>query len=295
VLSAAAGVVCFSGTAVATRAAAPAFGAPTLTSARIAIAATLAIPTLVAIGPPRLPPRRLLGPLLTMGVGLAVGFPLLLAVAVERVPASHAAVVLGIAPAATAAVAAVRTRRRAPARFWGACAAGLVITLAFAVAQGGGTPRPADLWVAASVLSVAVGYVEGGRIAREVGGTRALCWALLLLAPLAAAGLAVADHGAADKTRDAWLGLAYAGVFSMFIGSVLWYRGLASGGVARIGQLNLAQPLLAIAWSGLLLHERVGWTVPVTAVAILATLVVSLRATGGEPVRGSPSTQGGLT
>jgi drug/metabolite transporter (DMT)-like permease len=44
----------------------------------------------------------------------------------------------------------------------------------------------------------------------------------------------------------------------MFLGFFAWYRGLALGGVARVSQLQLAQPLLALGWCALLLGEPVG-------------------------------------
>jgi drug/metabolite transporter (DMT)-like permease len=284
VASAGAGVLCFSGTAVATRAAAPALGSVTLTFARIVIAAALSLVALRTLGPPWLPDPRRLPSLLVMGAGLAVGFPLLLAVAVERVPASHAAVVLGIAPAATACVSALRTGERLPARFWAGCATGFATVVAFAVWRGGGTLRLADLWLLAAVLSVAIGYVEGGSLAREVGGTRSLAWAMLVLAPVAAAALSISMtlDTPTEVPAGAWLGAAYAGTFSMFVGSVLWYRGLAAGGVARLGQLNLAQPLLAIGWSALLLGEHIDWSLPATALAVLACLTICLRVPESE-------------
>ena len=123
---------------------------------------------------------------------------------------------------------------------------------------------PADLWLAAAVLSCAVGYVEGAQIAREIGAIPALSWAMILLAPPAAVVLTVLApwHALASISVAAWTGFGYAGVMSMYVGSLAWYRGLAIGGTARIGQLNLAQPLLAITWSALLLSEQIDWPVP---------------------------------
>ncbi|WP_064745168.1 DMT family transporter [Pseudonocardia acaciae] len=276
----AAGVLCFSGTAPATRVAAGVFGADVLTYGRIVIAAVLGLATLLVTGRLGWPGRELVPSLLVTGVGLAVGFPLFLALAVERVPAYHGAVVIGLAPAATAVLSALRTGERPPARFWLACAVGFAAVVAFALVQGGGGPSAADGWLVASILSVAVGYVEGGRVARRLGGTRTLCWAMILLAPAAAVLLAVA---ASTRTfgaipARAWVGFGYAGVASMFVGSVLWYLGLAAGGTARVGQLNLAQPFLAIAWSALLLGERITWSVPVTAAVVLGCMGVCLNA-----------------
>ena len=41
----------------------------------------------------------------------------------------------------------------------------------------------------------------------------------------------------------------------MFLGFFAWYAGLARGGVARIGQVQLSQPLLTVLWSALFLGE----------------------------------------
>jgi drug/metabolite transporter (DMT)-like permease len=276
----AAGVLCFSGTAPATRVAAPALGPETLTFARIVIAALLAAAVLSRKRDAPRPGRADLPSLAVMGLGLAIGFPLLLAVAVERVPAAHGAVVIGVVPAATAALSVLRTHERPPARFWLGCAAGLTAVLAFAAAEGGGSLQPADLWLLAAVASCAIGYVEGARQAQRTGAVPALCWAMLLLAPAALVGLGIslAGRSPAHVGADAWAGLLWAGVMSMFLGSLAWYRGLATGGIARIGQLNLLQPLLAITWSALILREHISGAVGLTAIAVLATMAVCVTA-----------------
>jgi drug/metabolite transporter (DMT)-like permease len=283
------GVLCFSGTAPATRVAAPAFGPETLTFARIVIAALLAAGALTLMRDTARPARADLPALARMGLGLAVGFPLLLAVAVERVPAAHGAVVVGLVPAATAMLSVLLTGERPPPLFWIGCAAGLAAVVSFAISQGGGSLRSADLWLLAAVASCAVGYVEGGRLAHRIGAVPSLCWAVILLAPAALIGLTISISSRSFEHLDAgaWTGLVYAGVTSMFLGSIAWYRGLAAGGIARIGQLNLLQPLLAIAWSALLLKEHIGAAVPLTALAVLAsmTLCVKARDPAADPDR----------
>jgi drug/metabolite transporter (DMT)-like permease len=279
-------VLCFSGTAPATRVAAPAFGADVLTWSRIVIAAGLGAVTLVATGRLRRPGRAWLPGLLTAGLGQAVGYPLFLGLAVERVPAYHGAVVVGLTPAATAVLAVVRGGERPRLRFWLACGTGFCAVLVFALVQGGGTLRAADGWLVAAVLSAAIGYVEGARVSRAIGAVSTLCWMMLLLAPVAAVALAmlVPTHGFAALTPAAWVGFGYAGVVSMFLGSVLWYRALAVGGTGRIGQLNLVQPFLAITWSVLLLSEHLTWVVPITAAVVLACMAVCLTS-GARPDR----------
>ena len=274
------GVLCFSGTAPATRVAAPAFGPETLTFARIVIAAALGLAALALMRDPPRPARADLPALARMGLGLAVGFPLLLAIAVERVPAAHGAVVIGLVPAATAVVSVMLTSQRPPALFWIGCGGGLAAVAAFAMSQGGGSLQAADLWLAGAVISCAVGYVEGARLAQRTGAIPALCWAMIVLAPMALIGLAISIAGRSfdHLAPGAWAGLLYAGVVSMFVGSIAWYRGLAAGGIARIGQLNLLQPLLAISWSALILKERITAAMPLTAVAVLAAMGLCLKA-----------------
>nr|WP_052477874.1 DMT family transporter [Kibdelosporangium sp. MJ126-NF4]CEL14641.1 Permease of the drug/metabolite transporter (DMT) superfamily [Kibdelosporangium sp. MJ126-NF4]CTQ96730.1 Permease of the drug/metabolite transporter (DMT) superfamily [Kibdelosporangium sp. MJ126-NF4] len=273
------GVVCFSGTPPATRVAAPVFGAATLTLSRVLVAAILGVITLLVSRRLRWPGRRYVPGLLVMGLGLAGGYPLFLALAVQRVPASHSAVVIGLVPAATGVLAAIRIGERQRARFWAACLIGFAAVLTFALTQGGGKLDAADLWLVAAVLSCGIGYVEGAKVARDIGAVPTLCWAMILLAPAAAIALVAAAPlpPASSVPAGAWIGFGYACLVSMFVGSVLWYRGLAAGGTARIGQLNLAQPFLAIAWSGLLLHERITWAVAVTAAVIVVCMTVCVR------------------
>ena len=58
-------------------------------------------------------------------------------------------------------------------------------------------------------------------------------------------------------STEAWIGLAYVSLFSMFIGFVFWYKGLAQGGTATVGQLQLLQPFFGLALASWLLHEKV--------------------------------------
>lgn len=283
------GVLCFSGTAAATRVAAPVLGAATLTFGRIVIAAVIGTVVLAATGRARWPGWRHVPGLLAMGLGLSVGYPLFLALAVDKVPAYHGAVVIGLVPAATAVLAALRAGERLPGRFWLACLTGFVVVLLFAVAQGGGRLHVADAWLGAAVLSCAAGYVEGAKVARRIGAVTTLCWAMILLAPVAAVGLVpLFPRAPGSIPESAWIGFAYAGVMSMFVGSAAWYRGMAAGGTARIGQLNLAQPFLGVLWSGLLIGENITWAVPLTAMAIVACMAVCLRSspTSGSQRRG---------
>jgi drug/metabolite transporter (DMT)-like permease len=273
------GMLAFSGTLPATRLAVPSFGPTVLTSGRILVAAVLGALTLLLVRRRRIPQRRHLAGIVWTGIGLAVGYPLFVALALEHVPAAHGAVVTGLAPAATAVLAVARAGERPPLRFWVACSTGVIAVALFAIWQGGGRVELADAWLIVAVISVGFGYVEAGRVSRELGGTVTLCWAMITLAPIAAIVLvgATANRGWPAVPDHAWAGFWYASIFSMFLGSVAWYEGLAAGGIARIGQLNLVQPLVALGWSALLLDEQVSWPFFFTATVVFVSTAVCIR------------------
>lgn len=273
------GMLAFSGTLPATRIAVPFFGPTVLTCSRILIAAGLSAITLLLISGRCVPRRDQFVGIAWTGIGIAVGYPLFVALAVEGVPASHGAVVIGLTPAATAIFSVLRAGERPPLRFWLACGTGVLAVGLFALWEGGGRIVPADGWLAAAILSAGIGYVEGGRVSRELGGTVTLCWAMILLAPLAGGILigAALSRAWSPVPWEAWTGFGYACVISMFLGSVAWYKGLAAGGIARIGQINLIQPLCALIWSALLLGEKVSWPFFATSIVVLFSMAICLR------------------
>jgi drug/metabolite transporter (DMT)-like permease len=252
-------MLAFSGTLPATRLAVPWFSPSVLTCGRIIIAAALSAFALFIMRDRRMPDRRHVMGIAWTGIGLAIGYPLFVALAVQDVPASHGAVVIGLAPAATGI--------------------GVVAVALFAIWQGGGRLALADGWLVAAILSVGIGYVEGGRVSRELGGTVTLCWAMILLVPIASVILimAIVNRNWSAVPWEAWAGFWYAGAISMFLGSIAWYEGLAAGGIARIGQLNLLQPILALGWSALLLEEHVPLPFFVTAIVVLVAMTVCIR------------------
>lgn len=273
------GMLGFSGTLVATRIAVSDFSPLTLTTGRIVVAAMLAVMTLSVTDQWRSLEPRFIPGLLWMGLGLAVGYPFFLALALETVPAVHGAVVTGLAPAATAVIAVIRADEHPPIGFWIACTVGFIGVLYFAIDAGGGKISLADGWLFLAMLSLGVAYVEGGRVSIALGGTVALSWAMLLIAPLAAIPfvLSIRELNVESIAWSSWAAFAYVGAISMFLASVFWYRGLAAGGIARIGQINLLLPLVALAWSAVLLGEEVTATALVCATVVFAAMVACLR------------------
>lgn len=274
-----AGMLGFSGTLVATRVAVADFTPFDITLARIVMAGLLGAAFLILTCRRVRPQRQHLLSLLIMGLGLAVGYPFFLALALETVPAVHGAVVTGLAPGATAIIAVLRTEERPPLPFWIACATGFGAVLYFAYDEGDGHLSLADGWLFLGMLSLGIAYVEGGRVSRELGGTVALSWAMVFLMPVAAVLLVgrLDDVDMIFIAPESWASLAYLGIVSMFLASVFWYRGLALGGIARIGQINLLLPLAALGWSALFLSEEITRTAAICALVVLVSMLVCLR------------------
>ena len=226
-----------------------------------------------------LPRRGQWLPLACVSLGCVLGFPWLTSLAMRSLPASHGAVLVGILPLATAVFAVLRGKERPSAGFWLMAVIGTALVVAFALRQGGGSFHLADWLMFAAVLLGALGYAEGGRLAQTMPGQHVISWALLLAVPFV---LPVVLWSAwpqralmAQASGAAWLGFAYISVFSMFIGFFFWYRGMALGGVARVGQTQLLQPFLTLLGAALLLNE------PLTADSLLfAGAVIAVVAAG---------------
>jgi len=229
-----------------------------------------------------LPGRAALLPLALVALGCVIGFPLLTSIALRTLPAAHGAVLAGLLPLGTALYAALRGDERPSARFWLLAVLGAGLVVGFALAQGGGSFQQADLLMFAALGLAAMGYAEGGRLARTLGGERTICWALVLAALPSAALLALldGDHlaGLGRASARAWCALGYVTVGSMFIGFFFWYRGLALGGVARVGQVQLLQPFLSLAAAAALLGEPLTPANCAFALAVVAVVALGRRA-----------------
>jgi drug/metabolite transporter (DMT)-like permease len=222
------------------------------------------------------PERSALLPLACVAGGCIIGFPWLSSIAMRTVPATHGAVLVGMLPLATAVWAALRGGERPSTGFWCMAMLGTALVAGFALRGSGGRLLPADLALLGAVLLGAIGYAEGGKLAQRLGGPQTICWALLLAAPVlapAVAWLVWHDGGriAAAGAR-AWAGFAYVSLISMFIAFFFWYRGMALGGVARVGQVQLVQPFLTMLGAALFLGETLEWQTLLCALAVIVVV-----------------------
>ncbi len=264
------GVLIFSGSLPATRAAVADINPVFLTLARAAIAGSISAVILLTMRQ-RLPARGDIGGLILVALGVVVGFPLLSALALRHMAAGHAIVFTGLLPLSTAAFAVLRGGERPDGRFWLFAILGGGCVVAFALAGGGASTLEGDLLMLAAVAVCGFGYAEGAVLSRRLGGWQVISWALTLSLPIMLGALlfAAPPHWAAVGA-PAYAGLAYVSLFSMLIGFVFWYTGLAQGGTAAVGQIQLLQPMFALVLAAALLREPVGASMILVTAAVVA-------------------------
>ena len=267
------GVIIFSGSLPATRIAVGGFTPLFLTSARAVIAALLGAALLVALRQKR-PAMSDLGPLALVAIGVVIGFPLLTGLALQQITSAHSIVFVGLLPLATAIFGVLRGGERPKPAFWLFSLVGGLSVAGYAWWQSGSASMSGDLLMIAAILLCGLGYAEGATLSRRLGGWQVISWALVGALPV----MTLVALGTVPRTWSGiglpvWAGLAYVSVFSMLIGFVFWYRGLALGGIAGVGQLQLLQPFFGLLLAGLLLHESIAWTmVGVTGLVVLCVV-----------------------
>ena len=281
------GIVCFSLTLPATRLAVASFDPFFVSLGRGLVAGCLAAIVLRKTKQSR-PTRSQARRLAIVAVCVVFGFPVLMTWAMHRVPAAHGAVMLGVLPLLTAMAGALRAHERPSPAFWALGMAGSFSVVVFAYAEGGGHLGVADLALLGSAMFAALGYAEGAVLARELGGWQVISWATVLASPLLIGPVIwLAVHHGLHGTPSAWGGLAYVSLFSAYLGFFPWYRGLALGGVARVGQVQLLQPFLTMAFAAVFMGEHFGMAGVVVASAVGATVYFSRLCRIGQ--RNEPS------
>lgn len=270
------GVVIFSGSLPATRVAVMDFDPVFLTVARAAIAGLLALALLLMFREKR--PER--GDRLSLAIvafGVVAGFPLLTALALEHITSAHSIVFIGLLPLATAIFGVLRGGERPRPAFWLFSCLGSALVAGFALSQGVTASPIGDLLMLAAIIVCGLGYAEGANLSRRLGGWQVISWALVLSLPIMLVLTFITmPPSLAGIGGAAWVGLAYVSLFSMLIGFVFWYRGLAQGGIAAVGQLQLLQPFFGLVLAASLLHE------PVSAMMLVVTVAVVLCVAGAR-------------
>lgn len=271
------GVLIFSGSLPATRAAVMDFDPVFLTVARASIAAVLGI-ALLLLAREKLPERGDVPSLVVVAIGVIIGYPLLSALALQHITSAHSIVFVGLLPLATAIFGVLRGGERPRAVFWLFSFLGSALVVGYAVGQGLSASPTGDMLMLAAIIVCGLGYAEGAKLSRKLGGWQVICWALALSLPvMLMSAITLAPPSFDDVGMPAWLGLAYVSLFSMLIGFVFWYHGLAQGGIAAVGQLQLLQPFFGLALAATLLGEQVSVGMLAVTLAVVACVVGAKR------------------
>lgn len=251
------GVVLFSGSLPATRVAVLYFDPVFVTVVRASIAGLLALCALLVFKENR-PAQKDTFPLIIVALGVVVGFPLLSALALQYITSAHSIVFLGLLPLATAAFGVWRGGERPHPMFWLFSVTGSLLVIGYAVVHGFTASPLGDMLMLGAIILCGLGYAEGAKLSKTLGGWQVISWALIFSLPVMLPMMWVSFPSSfTGASAGAWIGLAYVSLFSMFIGFIFWYRGLAQGGIVAVGQLQLLQPFIGLTLAATLLHEKV--------------------------------------
>ena len=198
--------------------------------------------------------------------------------ALQHITSAHSIVYIGLLPLATAIFGVVRGGERPKPAFWLFSCLGSLSVAGFALSQSSSASVTGDVLMVAAIILCGLGYAEGAALSRRLGGWQVISWALVLAFPIMAMiALGTLPGVWTGISIPAWLGLGYVSVFSMMVGFVFWYRGLALGGIAGVGQLQLLQPFFGLALAAVLLGEPIAWTMIAATVLVVCCVAGAKR------------------
>lgn len=271
------GVIIFGLTLPATRFVVEYFNPVFIGLGRAVVAAVFAALILVITRQP-LPNKSQFLQLTITALGVVIGFPILSAIAMQSLPASHGGVVMGILPLATAVIGALISHEKPSPGFWLSGIAGSVIVVGYSVLQGTKQLYVGDAALLLATLSAAIGYAVGGKLSRHLGGWQVICWALVISVPfIVIPAWLQAPLSWLAVPNSAWLGFLYLALFSQFIGFFFWNKGLALGGIARVSQTQLLQPFVTLLASVMLIGESMDLITLVCAVLVVSVVAIGRK------------------
>ena len=271
------GVIIFSGSLPATKLAVIDINPFFLTFLRASIAGLLATILIFGFRQQRPHTSQILS-LIVVSLGVVVGFPLLTAMALQHVTSAHSIVFLGLLPLTTAIFGVLRGGEQPQKAFWIFSVIGSALVIGFALSQGTSISPVGDLLMLSAIIACGLGYAEGARLTRVLGGWQVISWALIISLPfMLIASLLTMPESFKSIGNTAWFSLCYVSLFSMLIGFIFWYKGLAIGGIASVGQLQLLQPFFGLGLSAVLLHESVSPVMLLTTLGVILCVIGSRK------------------
>ncbi|AJA70681.1 hypothetical protein HMPREF9713_00424 [Myroides odoratimimus CCUG 12700] len=271
------GVLLFSGSMPATKVAVLELDPIFVTAARAGIAGILALLCLLVFKEKR-PTKKQLLPLFIVAIGGVIGFPLLSALALQYITSAHSLVFLGTLPMCTAVFAVWRGGEKPKPIFWLFSILGCLLVVGFAFLQGVTSSPIGDILMLLAILLCGLSYAEGAKLSKSLGGWQVISWAVVLSLPVSIPIMLItAPEVPSLISTEAWIGVSYLGIFSMFVGFVFWYKGLAQGGIASVGQLQLLQPFFGLALAASLLNEQVSTAMIAVTVGVILCVAGSKK------------------
>lgn len=251
------GVLLFSGSMPATKVAVLNLDPIFVTVVRALIAAVLASIFLI-IYKVKIPNKIQSQSILIVSIGAVIGFPLLSAIALQHMTAARSLVFLGTLPLSTAIFAVIRGKEKPKPIFWLFALLGSFLVVGFALMQNASSSLEGDLLMLAAIILCGLAYAEGATLTKTLGGSQVISWAIIYATPIVLPLFYLYFPSSIQTiTLDAWTSLFYLGTMSMFTGFIYWYKGLAQGGIASVGQLQLLQPFFGLALAAFILQEYV--------------------------------------
>lgn len=271
------GMLIFSASLPATRLAVADFSPLFLTSVRASVAGLLAFIFLIIYREKR-PENGDIASLTIVAIGVVIGFPLLTAFALQYITSAQSLIFIGILPLFSALFGVLRAGERPSFSFWLFSILGSGLVAGYALTQGLGTSIIGNGFMLSAIIICGLGYAEGAKLSRKLGGWQVISWALLIALPfMAALSIYALPQTFSDITQPAWIGLGYVSCFSMFIGFIFWYRGLAQGGIGAVGQLQLMQPFFGFMLASLLLNEKIDLMMIAITMGVILCVAASKR------------------
>lgn len=216
--------------------------------------------------------------LIIIVIGVIYGFPIFTSIAMKTLPSSHSGIVLGILPLAMSLFAAIKYKEKPSSSFWMISIFGTFIVISYTFIDNNGSLMIEDLWLLFAILFAAIGYSEGGTLAKEMGSIGVISWALVISLPINLfASYLFYEINYSSISFQAIISLTYVGLFSMFIGFFFWYKGIAIGGISRVGQVQLIQPFLTIVGAYFLTNEKITTLNILFAFMVLIVIIIGRK------------------
>ena len=225
-----------------------------------------------------IPTKKQFAQLIVVALGVVIGFPIFTSIAMQSVPASHGAIVVGILPLATAVAGAIIAKERPSVSFWIMSLIGTILVISYTILESGGTLQKADIALFIAILSVSIGYAVGGKLSKELEGWQVICWALVISFPFIIIPTII--HAPNDITNfpiSVYVSFLYLTLISQLFGFFVWYKGLAMGGIARVSQIQLLQTFITIGASIVLLGEKINLQMVIFSILVVGSVWIGKK------------------